>query len=79
MISGCIVVMCAGGECRDVVITILSDEAQGVEAMEVCVEKPGLCRDTEERGTVPEITTPMRMLIEEMPGEVRSMKFSYRA
>ena len=42
--------MCAGCEYRDVVITIPSDEAQGVEAMEVCVEKPGLCRDTEERG-----------------------------
>ena len=47
--------------------------------MKVCVEKPGLCRDTEERGTVSEISTPMRMLIEEMTGEVRSMKFSYRA
>ena len=45
----------------------------------MCGEKPGLCRDTEERGTVPEITTPMRMLIEEMQGEVWSMKFSYRA
>ena len=65
-----------GCECRDVVITILSDEAQGVEAMKMCVEKPELCRDTEERGTVAGITTPMRMLIEEMPGEVRSIQFS---
>ena len=45
-------------------ITILSDEAQGMDAMRVCVPKPG-CKD---RGT-DDITTPMRMLIEEMPGE----------
>jgi hypothetical protein len=51
---------------REVVITILSDEAQGPEAMRVCVEKPRLCED-DEGDTQTEITTPMRMLIEEMP------------
>ena len=45
---------------RDVVITILSDETQGSEAMRVCVAKNG--KEGEE-------TTPMRMLIEEMPGQ----------
>ena len=47
--------------CRDVVITILSDKAQGMDAMRVCVLKP------DSKHTA-EITTPMRMLIEEMPG-----------
>ena len=55
---------------RDVVITILSDEAQGLEAMRVCVEKPHSCQDSEGEKKVTDITTPMRMLIEEMPGEV---------
>ncbi|CAI8028560.1 Transient receptor potential cation channel subfamily A member 1 homolog [Geodia barretti] len=50
---------------REVVITILSDEAQGLEAMRVCVEKPRLCEDDEGETQI-EITTPMRMLIEEM-------------
>ena len=53
--------------CREVVITILSDEAQGLEAMRVCVEKPRLCEDDEGETQI-EITTPMRMLIEEMQG-----------
>ena len=48
-------------------ITILSDEAQGLEAMRVCVEKPRLCEDDEGETQI-EITTPMRMLIEEMQG-----------
>ena len=42
-------------------ITILSDETQGTEAMRVCVEK-------QKKGEKVEKTTPMRMLIEEMPG-----------
>lgn len=52
--------------CRDVVITILSDEHQGMDAMRVCVNKPNL---REKDGSVE--TTPMRMLIEEMPGNER--------
>ena len=48
-------------------ITILSDEAQGLEAMKVCVKKPKLCEE-EDREKEEDITTPMRMLIEEMPG-----------
>ena len=52
-------------------ITILSDEAQGVEAMRVCVQKPRLCEEDGEGETKTEITTPMRMLIEEMPGNIR--------
>ena len=52
---------------RDVVITILSDETQGMEAMRVCVPKPVICNDDRDRETE-DITTPMRMLIEEMPG-----------
>ena len=48
---------------RDVVIAILSDKTQGMEAMRVCVEKME-ARKGEERS----ITTPMRMLIKEMPG-----------
>ena len=51
---------------RDVVITILSDETQGSEAMRVCVAKNGaVCKEGEEV----EVTTPMRMLIEVMPGK----------
>ena len=46
-------------------ITILSDETQGMDAMRVCVSKPA-CKDPAY------ITTPMRMLIEEMPGETLS-------
>ena len=48
--------------CRDVVITIISDETQDMDAMRVCVSKPA-CKDPAY------ITTPMRMLIEEMPGQ----------
>ena len=48
-------------------ITILSDETQGMEAMRVCVPKPVVCSDDRDRETE-DITTPMRMLIEEMPG-----------
>lgn len=44
---------------RDVVITILSDEVQGMEALRVCVKHRCGC----------EMTTPMRMLIEYMPGK----------
>lgn len=47
--------------CREVVITILSDETQGTEAMRVCVERKN-------KGEEVEIITPMRMLIKEMPG-----------
>ena len=42
-------------------ITILSDETQGTEAMRVCVERKN-------KGEEVEIITPMRMLIKEMPG-----------
>lgn len=51
---------------REVVITILSDKDQGLEAMRVCVEKPSLCEEEEDEREK-EVTTPMRMLIEEMP------------
>ena len=49
VISDCVVVMCAGAECRDVVITILSDEAQGVDAMG-CVWRSQDCAGTLRRG-----------------------------
>ena len=50
-------------------ITILSDETQGMDAMRVCVPKSVIrfCKDDRDRETE-DITTPMRMLIEEMPG-----------
>lgn len=48
-------------------ITILSDEHQGMDAMRVCVNKPNLKKKD---GNVE--TTPMRMLIEEMPGNERN-------
>ena len=58
-------------------ITILSDEAQGLDAMRVCIRKPSQCcnGDRDARG---DITTPMRMLIEEMPGEIHDIVYPFQ-